>query len=106
MDKLIATPVDGQAERMKRISGARVKIKKVYATTNSGSLTLDIEVGGVSQSQAFAVTSSSTTAFVPSNDIFVDARNGPINISVKATGLQSTPSDLEVVIEADYVDAS
>ena len=106
MDKLIATPVDGQEERMKRISGARVKIKKVYATTNSGSLTLDIEVGGVSQSQAFAVTSSSTTAFVPSNDIFVDARNGPINISVKATGLQSTPSDLEVVIEADYVDAS
>ena len=58
MDKLISTPVDGQEERMKRISGARVKINKVYATTNSGSLTLDIEVGGVSQSQAFAVTSS------------------------------------------------
>jgi hypothetical protein len=106
MDKLIATPVDGQEERMKRISGARVKINKVYATTNSGSLTLDIEVGGVSKGQAFAVTTSSTTAFVPSSDIFVDARTGPINISVKATGLQSTPSDLEVVIEADYVDAS
>lgn len=106
MDKLIATPVDGQEERMKRISGARVKINKVYATTNSGSLTLDIEVGGVSQGQAFAVTTSSTAAFVPSSDIFVDARNGPINISVKATGLQNTPSDLEVVIEADYVSAS
>jgi len=106
MDKLIATPVDAQEERMKRISGARVKINKVYATTNSGSLTLDIEVGGVSQGQAFAVTSSSTTAFVPSSDIFVDARTGPINISVKATGLQNTPAGLEVVIEADYVDAS
>ena len=106
MDKLIATPVDAQEERVKRISGARVKINKVYATTNSGSLTLDIEVGGVSQGQAFAVTSSSTSAFIPSSDIFVDARNGPINISVKATGLQSTPSDLDIVIEADYVDAS
>lgn len=106
MDKLIATPVNGQEERMKRISGARVKINKVYATTNSGSLTLDIFVGGVSQSQAFAVTSSSTSAFVPSSDIFVDARSGPINISVKASGLQSSPSGLEVVIEADYVDAS
>lgn len=106
MDKLIATPVDAQEERVKRISGARVKINKVYATTNSGSLTLDIEVGGVSQGQAFAVTSSSTSAFIPSSDIFVDARNGPINISVKATGLQNTPSDLDIVIEADYVDAS
>lgn len=112
MDKEIGTaasPVtDATDYRIKRISGARVRINKVYAVVadGSGTLSLDIKVGGVSQSQSFAVTTSSNAAFTPSNPIIIDARTGPLNLEVAVSSLSGTVNTLDVVIEADYVDAS
>ena len=54
-----------------------------------------------------AITSSSVSAFIPPSDIIIDARSGPVNLGIEASNLSSTtvPDNLEVVIEADYVDA-
>ena len=112
MDKEIGTaasPVtDATDYRIKRISGARVRINKVYAVVadGSGTLSLDIKVGGVSQSQSFAVTTSSNSAFTPSNPIIIDARTGPLNLEVAVSSLSGTVNTLDVVIEADYVEAT
>lgn len=108
MDQEIANPVDNTDYRIKRISGARVKINKVYAVVASGSgtLSLDVKVGGVSQGESFAVTASSTTAFTPSSDIIIDARTGPLTLEVAVSNLTGSVTSLDVVIEADYVDAS
>lgn len=112
MDKEIGTaasPVtDATDYRIKRISGARVRINKIYAVVadGSGTLSLDIKVGGVSQSQSFAVTTSSNSAFTPSSPIIIDARTGPVNLEVAVSSLSGTVNTLDVVIEADYVEAT
>ena len=106
MDKQVATPTTSEV-RMKRISGARIKINKIYAVLDGGTLTLDLKVAGASQGLALAVTSSSVSAFIPPSDIIIDARSGPVSLGIEASNLSSptVPDNLEVVIEADYVDA-
>lgn len=106
MDAQVAAPTTNEV-RMKRISGARIKIKKIHAVLDAGTLTLDVKVGGVGQSLAIAV-SSTAVAIVPTSDIIIDARTGPINIGIIASNLSSptVPDNLEVVIEADYVSAT
>jgi len=106
MDKQVATPTTSEV-RMKRISGARIKINKIYAVLDAGTLTLDLKVAGVSQGLNLAITSSSVSAFIPPSDIIIDARSGPVNLGIEASNLSSptVPDNLEVVIEADYVDA-
>lgn len=106
MDKQVATPTTSEV-RMKRISGARIKINKIYAVLDAGTLTLDLKVAGVSQGLNLAITSSSVSAFIPPSDIIIDARSGPVNLGIEASNLSSTtvPDNLEVVIEADYVEA-
>ena len=106
MDKQVATPTTSEV-RMKRISGARIKINKIYAVLDGGTLTLDLKVAGASQGLALAVTSSSVSAFIPPSDIIIDARSGPVNLGIEASNLSSptVPDNLEVVIEADYVAA-
>jgi hypothetical protein len=106
MDKQVATPTTSEV-RMKRISGARIKINKIYAVLDGGTLTLDLKVAGVSQGLNLAITSSSVSAFIPPSDIIIDARSGPVNLGIEASNLSSptVPDNLEVVIEADYVDA-
>ena len=106
MDKQVATPTTSEV-RMKRISGARIKINKIYAVLDAGTLTLDLKVAGASQGLALAVTSSSVSAFIPPSDIIIDARSGPVNLGIEASNLSSptVPDNLEVVIEADYVAA-
>lgn len=106
MDAQVATPTTNEV-RMKRISGARIKIKKIHAVLDAGTLTLDVNVAGVSQSLAIAV-SSTPVALVPTSDIIIDARSGPISIGIIASNLSSptVPDNLEVVIEADYVSAT
>ena len=106
MDKQVATPTTSEV-RMKRISGARIKINKIYAVLDAGTLTLDLKVAGVSQGLNLAITTSSVSAFIPPSDIIIDARSGPISLGIEASNLSSptVPDNLEVVIEADYVDA-
>ena len=106
MDKQVATPTTSEV-RMKRISGARIKINKIYAVLDAGTLTLDLKVAGVSQGLNLAITTSSVSAFIPPSDIIIDARSGPVSLGIEASNLSSTtvPDNLEVVIEADYVDA-
>ena len=106
MDKQVATPTTSEV-RMKRISGARIKINKIYAVLDAGTLTLDLKVAGVSQGLNLAITTSSVSAFIPPSDIIIDARSGPVNLGIEASNLSSptVPDNLEVVIEADYVDA-
>ena len=106
MDKQVATPTTSEV-RMKRISGARIKISKIYAVLDAGTLTLDLKVAGVSQGLNLAITTSSVSAFIPPSDIIIDARSGPISLGIEASNLSSptVPDNLEVVIEADYVDA-
>ena len=106
MDAQVAAPNTNEV-RMKRISGARIKIKKIHAVLDAGTLTLDVNVGGVGQSLAIAV-SSTAVSIVPASDIIIDARTGPINIGIIASNLSSStvPDNLEVVIEADYVSAT
>ena len=106
MDKQVATPTTSEV-RMKRISGARIKINKIYAVLDAGTLTLDLKVAGASQGLNLAITSSSVSAFIPPSDIIIDARSGPVNLGIEASNLSSptVPDNLEVVIEADYVAA-
>ena len=106
MDKQIGSPTTGEV-RMKRVSGARIKIKKIHAVMDGGTLTLDINVAGTGEGLNIAV-SSTPVVIVPSTDIIIDARTGPVNIGIEATNLSSpvVPNNLEVVIEADYIDAS
>ena len=106
MDKQVATPTTNEV-RMKRISGARIKINKIYAVLDAGTLTLDLKVAGVSQGLNLAITTSSVSAFIPPSDIIIDARSGPISLGIEASNLSTTtvPDNLEVVIEADYVAA-
>ena len=106
MDKQVATPTTSEV-RMKRISGARIKINKIYAVLDAGTLTLDLKVAGVSQGLNLAITTSSVSAFIPPSDIIIDARSGPVNLGIEASNLSSptVPDNLEVVIEADFVDA-
>jgi|13_taG_2_1085334.scaffolds.fasta_scaffold00732_12 hypothetical protein len=106
MDAQVAAPTTNEV-RMKRISGARIKIKKIHAVLDAGTLTLDVNVAGVGQSLAIAV-SSTPVAIVPTSDIIIDARTGPISIGIIASNLSSptVPDNLEVVIEADYVSAT
>lgn len=106
MDKQVATPTTSEV-RMKRISGARIKINKIYAVLDAGTLTLDLKVAGVSQGLNLAITTSSVSAFIPPSDIIIDARSGPISLDIEASNLSSpaVPDNLEVVIEADYVAA-
>ena len=106
MDAQVAAPNTNEV-RMKRISGARIKIKKIHAVLDAGTLTLDVNVAGVGQSLAIAV-SSTPVAIVPTSDIIIDARTGPISIGIIASNLSSptVPDNLEVVIEADYVSAT
>ena len=106
MDKQVATPTTSEV-RMKRSSGARIKINKIYAVLDAGTLTLDLKVAGVSQGLNLAITTSSVSAFIPPSDIIIDARSGPVNLGIEASNLSSptVPDNLEVVIEADYVDA-
>ena len=106
MDKQVATPTTSEV-RMKRISGARIKINKIYAVLDAGTLTLDLKVAGVSQGLNLAITTSSFSAFIPPSDIIIDARSGPVSLGIEASNLSSptVPDNLEVVIEADYVAA-
>jgi len=105
MDETISTPTASTSYRIKRISGARVRLKQIWAYVNQGTLDLDILVGGNSMNRSIAVTS--TEAATPLNDIIIDARQGgPIELEVGVgANVTGTPAYLEVVIEADYVDA-
>lgn len=106
MDQAISNPAASTQYRVKRISGARVQLKQIWAVTDTGTLDLDIIVGGNSMSQAIAVTS--TESVHPLTDIYIDAREGgPIELKVAVgANVVGTPTSLEIVIEADYVSAT
>ena len=105
MDETISNPAASTSYRIKRISGARVRLKQIWAYVDTGTLDLDILVGGVSMNQSIPVTS--TEAVTPLTDIIIDARQGgPIELKIDVgANVTGTPASLEVVIEADYVDA-
>ena len=104
MDETISSPAASTSYRIKRISGARVRLKQIWAYVDTGTLDLDILVGGVSMNQSIPVTS--TEAVTPLTDIIIDARQGgPIELKVDVgANVTGTPTSLEVVIEADYVE--
>jgi hypothetical protein len=104
MDEAISNPAASTSYRIKRISGARVRLKQIWAYVDQGTLDLDILVGGVSMNQSIPVTS--TEAVTPLTDIIIDARQGgPIELKVDVgPTVNGGPTSLEVVIEADYVE--
>ena len=104
MDEAISNPAASTSYRIKRISGARVRLKQIWAYVDQGTLDLDILVGGVSMNQSIPVTS--TEAVTPLTDIIIDARQGgPIELKIDVgANVTGTPTSLEVVIEADYVE--
>ena len=104
MDETISSPAASTSYRIKRISGARVRLKQIWAYVDTGTLDLDILVGGVSMNQSIPVTS--TEAVTPLTDIIIDARQGgPIELKIDVgANVTGTPTSLEVVIEADYVE--
>lgn len=104
MDETISSPAASTSYRIKRISGARVRLKQIWAYVDTGTLDLDILVGGVSQNLSIAVTS--TEAVTPLDNIIIDARQGgPIELKIDVgPTVTGTPTFVEVVIEADYVE--